>query len=131
VARALTGRLPYPPTHEELGPLLETFILHELRAYMGYTGRHYTLNFWRTYDGVEVDFLCETINGFVAIEIKAASRWEKRFNRGLHRVRQELGADKIACYGVYLGERQALWDDIYILPLLDFLKHLWSEKIIQ
>ncbi len=131
VARALTGRLPYPPTHEELGPLLETYVLHELRAYLYYTGRHYTPHFWRTYDGVEVDLLCETIDGFVAIEIKAASRWDKRFNRGLHRLRKELGSDRTACYGVYLGERPALWDDIHIMPLLDFLKSLWEGEIVR
>ena len=32
VVRALSGRLPYPPTQEECGPLLETFVLNELRA---------------------------------------------------------------------------------------------------
>ena len=131
VARALTGRLPYPPTHEELGPLLETFILHELRAYLSYTGRHYALHFWRTYDGVEVDILCETMDGFVAIEIKAASRWDKRFNRGLHRVREALGINKTTCYGVYLGERQSLWDDIHIMPVIDFLKQLWSAELLR
>ena len=86
VARALSGRLPYPPTAEEAGTLLETYLLHELRAFLAYTGRHYRLNFWRTYDGAEVDVLCETEGGFVAIEIKAAAHWEKRFNRGLHRL---------------------------------------------
>ncbi len=131
VARALTGRLPYPPTHEELGPLLETFVLHEIRAFMSYTRRHYTLNFWRTYDGTEVDLLCETRDGFVAIEIKSTSRWERRFNRGLHRIRDEIGSDRTRCYGVYLGERQALWDDIHVMPLIDFLKRLWSEEIVQ
>ncbi len=129
VARALSGRLPYPPTQEELGPLLETFILHELRAYLSYTGRHYIPHYWRTYDGVEVDLLCETTKGYTAIEIKAASRWEKRFNRGLHRLRQDLGRDKTQCYGVYLGDREALWDDIHILPATDFLQRLWDGQI--
>ena len=130
VARALSGRLPYPPTPEELGPLLETFILHELRAYLSYTGRHYALRFWRTYDGTEVDVLCETVGGFVAIEIKAGSRWEKRFNRGLHRVREELGAERTQCYGIYLGARAALWDDVRVMPVADFLKRLWQDEVL-
>ncbi len=130
VARALSGRLPYPPTAEELGPLLETFILHELRAYLSYSGRHYALCFWRTYDGTEVDVLCETADGFVAIEIKAGARWEKRFNRGLHRVREELGARRTRCYGLYLGERAALWDDVRVMPVLDFLKQLWGGEVL-
>ena len=130
VARALTGRLPYPPTAEELGPLAETFVLNELRAYLGYSSCDYKLCFWRNYDGTEVDVLCETAEGFVAIEVKASSRWDKRFNRGLHRVRDALGKDGTACYGVYLGQRAALWDDVRVLPLVDFLKRLWAGEII-
>ena len=131
VARALGGRLFYPPTSEEMGPLAETFVLNELRAWLGYSRTDYRLSFWRSYDGVEVDVLCETVEGFVAIEIKASSRWEKRFNRGLHRVRNDLGKERIRCYGVYLGERAALWDDVQVLPLVDFLKRLWAGEIIR
>lgn len=131
VARALTGRLPYPPAPEELGPLLETFIMNELRACLSYTGKHYPLYFWRNYDGTEVDVLCETATGFAAIEIKASSRWEKRFNRGLHRVREALGKSKTTCYGIYMGDRPALWDDIHIMPAIDFLKEFWGGEILQ
>ena len=131
VARALSGRLPYPPTSEEAGPLLETFILNELRACLSYTGTHYPLHFWRNYDSTEVDLLCETAAGFVAIEIKASPRWDKRFNRGLHRVRQALGKDKTTCYGIYLGNRPALWDNIRVMPVVDFLKELWGGGILQ
>ena len=131
VARALGGRLFYPPTTEEMGPLAETFVLSELRAWLGYSRTGYRLYFWRSYDGVEVGVLCETVEGFVAIEIKALSRWEKRFNRGLHRVGDDLGKERTRCYGVYLGERAALWDDVHVLPLIDFLKRLWAGEIIR
>ena len=131
VARALSGRLAYPPTSEEMGPLAETFVLNEVRAWLGYSRTDYRLHFWRSYDGVEVDVLCETVEGFVAIEIKASSRWERRFNRGLHRVADDLGADRTTCYGVYLGERAALWDDVHVLPLVDFLKRLWAGGVIR
>ena len=131
VVRALSGRLPYPPTPEELGPLAETFVLNELRAWLGYSGVDYRLCFWRSYDGAEVDVLCETVDGFVAIEIKASMRWEKRFNRGLHRVREDLGKGRTTCHGVYLGGRSALWDDVHVLPLVDFLKRLWAGEIIR
>ena len=131
VARALGGRLFYPPTSEEMGPLAETFVLAELRAWLGYSRTGYRLYFWRSYDGVEADVLCETVEGFVAIEIKPSSRWEKRFNRGLRRVADDLGKHRTTCYGVYLGERAALWDDVHVLPLVDFLKRLWGGEIIR
>ena len=131
VARALGGRLAYPPTSEELDPLAETFVLNELRAWLGYSGAGYGLWYWRSYDGVEVDVLCETVDGFVAIEIKASTRWEKRFNRGLHRVAEDIGKERTKCHGVYLGDRAALWDDVQVLPLVDFLKRLWAGEIIR
>ena len=131
VARALTGRQAYPPTPEELGPLLETLVMQELRAFLSYTGRNYPLYFWRTYDAAEVDVLFETQEGFVAIEIKSSKRWDKRFNRGLRRLRSELGPDRTKCFGLYLGERSALWDDVQVLPVLEFLRLLWSEEIVH
>ena len=129
VVRALSGRLPYPPTTEELGALAETFLLNELRAYLAYSALHYRLHFWRTHDGAEVDVLCETADGFVAIEIKSAGQWEKRFNRGLRRLREQL--PHTACYGVYFGERAARWDEVTVLRVLDFLKRLWDGDVIR
>lgn len=129
VARALTGRQAYPLTSEELGPLLETWVLHELRAFLSYTRRDYPLYFWRTYDGAEVDLLFETVDGFIALEIKSTTRWERRFHRGLRRLRDELGVHRTTCYGLYLGERPALWDDVRVMPVVEFLRLLWSEKV--
>ena len=86
---------------------------------------------WRNYDRVEVDFLCETRRGFVAVEIKVGVRWERRYNRGLERMRTEFGADRVRCYGVYRGARRARWNDIEILPVMDFLRHLWGGDILD
>ena len=36
VARALSGRLPYPSSPEEKGPLMETWILNEFRPCLAY-----------------------------------------------------------------------------------------------
>lgn len=130
VARALSGRLAYPPSPEALGPLAETFVLNELRAWLAYQSLGYRLHFWRSYDGAEVDAMCETASGFVAIEVKASSQWQRRFNRGLRRLAAELG-NSLTCYGVYLGERTAQWDDITVLPMQDFLRRLWAGEIIR
>lgn len=131
VVRSLSGRLPYPAAPEELGPLFECFIINEIRAYLHYTGLDYPLYFWRSQGGVEVDILFETAKGFVAIELKNGSRWEKKFNRGMHRLSEELGKDKVCCYGVFMGERQLMLDDVIILPTLDFLKRLWGGEIVS
>lgn len=130
VARALSGRLPYPPSQEELGSLLETFIVNEVRAFLSYNRLRYRINFWRNYDGTEVDVLCETKEGFVAIEGKAASFWQRRFGRGLRRLRAELAPRPVATYGVFLGERPASHGDDLILPATDFLRRLWNGDVI-
>ena len=130
VVRALSGRLPYPPTPEEAGPLFECFIINEIRAYLHYTELDYPLHFWRSQGGVEVDILLETSTGYVAIELKNGARWEKKFNRGMHRLSEELGENKVSRFGVFMGERRLTIDNITIYPAIDFLKCLWRNKII-
>ncbi len=130
VVRALSGRLPYPATPEESGPLFECFMINEIRAYLHYTELDYPLYFWRSQSGVEVDIFLESSKGFVAIELKNGVRWEKKFNRGMHRLSAEFGKNKVTCFGVFMGGRQLIIDDVTIYPALDFLKHLWSGEII-
>lgn len=131
VVRALSGRLPYPPTSEESGPLFECFMLNELKAYIHYAELDYPLYFWRSKNGVEVDILFETSTGFIAIELKHGTRWEKKFNRGMHRLSDELGKNRIRCFGVFMGERQLLVDDVTVYPALEFLKRLWNGDIFD
>ena len=131
VARACSGRLPYPPTPEEAGPLLETLVLNEMRAYLQYRSLYYRLHYWRNYSGAEVDLLCETGDGFVAIELKVSRRWDRRFGRGVRHLERKLGAKRLRCFGVYLGERAARFGRITVLPCLTFLRRLWDGDIIR
>lgn len=131
VARALSGRIAYPPSPEERGALLETLLLGEVRAYLAYAGLRYPLHYWRTHDGVEVDLLCESGAGFVAVEMKASARWDARYNRGLNRLRDELGGGRVTCYGVYEGERPASWGSVRVLPAPEFLKRLWNGEVLR
>jgi uncharacterized protein len=130
VARALTGRLPYPPSQEELGSLFETVIVNEIRAYIEYHGLHYKIGYWRTYDGAEVDVFLETQNGFVAIEIKVAKSWQRRFNRGLQRLREEFSPRHVKMFGVCPEGRPALFDDVRVLSAREFLKALWNGEVV-
>ena len=127
VARALAGRLAYPVGDEERGALLETLILGEMRACLAYSGLRYPLHFWRDHHGAEVDILLETATGHVAIEIKASTRWERRFNRGLRKVGVHLGSEKTRYYGIYLGNREARFDEVRILPAKSFLNLMWQD----
>jgi len=46
-------------------------------------------------------------------------------------MRSELGPQPVSCYGVYLGDRAALWDEVQILPVKDFLRMLWDGDILK
>ncbi len=131
VTRSLTGRLPYPPSQEELGPLLEALVLNELRAYISYKSLYYPLHYWSSYSGSEVDVLLETQDGYVAIEIKASRRWERKFHRALKSVAEDLDRASTASYGVYMGPTQMLVDDVRVMPVQDFLQALWRGELIR
>lgn len=131
VCRALSERLPYLPSPEEAGVLFETWIFNELRAYLSYSGLDYPIYYWSSHDRVEVDFFLETKDGYLALEIKSGVAWRNSYNRGLIRLRNELGADRVRCIGVYGGQREARFGEISVLPCVEFLKRLWSGGIIS
>ncbi len=132
VARALSGRLAYPLLAEEKGPLFESWILNELRAYLSYRNLHYSIHFWSSHDGVEVDFLIEDKNGFVALELKATDYWETKFNRGLMRIQDELRLKgRVRASGVFMGKRRLQTNDgVTVYPVTEFLKRLWAGEVI-
>ncbi|GAG74623.1 unnamed protein product, partial [marine sediment metagenome] len=61
---------------EEFGRAFEHFLLMEILAYRSYSGQDFTINFWRTKTGLEIDFILA--RGEIAIEIKGANRIDKR-----------------------------------------------------
>jgi predicted AAA+ superfamily ATPase len=130
VCRALTERVAYPLGSEEKGFLLETLILHELRAYLSYKRLFYPLSFWSSPEGVEVDLIFETPHRYIALEIKSASRWDLRFGRGLARLRADLGP-KVKCLGVYMGDRDLKTPQGDVWTVTHFLTRLWSGELME
>lgn len=129
VARALTGRLAYPPTPEEMGALFETWLLHELRAFLSYAGLSYPLAYFKTHDDVEVDVLVETKNGFLALEFKTSPRWRPAWGRGFHRLSEEL--KHVRCIGVFTGSRREAADGYEVWPYQDVLRALWDGSLVH
>lgn len=131
VVRALSERLIYPITNEERGPLFETLIVNEIRAYLAYSNLHFPLYYFRTYNGVEVDILFESLNGYVAIEIKSSTRWERNFNRGLHTVARDLAGHSVRKFGVFNGPNEQLIEDVRVVPIAKFLQKLWAGEVVS
>ena len=57
-----------------LNSAMETLIFQELRATNDYLKCNYQLYFWRTKNGLEVDFILYGPKGLIAIEVKRSAR---------------------------------------------------------
>ena len=128
IVRALAGRLREPLSDAERGPLLETLILHELRAQVAYSGCGGDLAYYRTPSGTEIDFTWMRGRRAVGIEVKASSRWRPEDGRALKEMR-EAGV-LTACFGVYLGSAPLRDGPITVLPAKEFLLRLARGEVI-
>jgi predicted AAA+ superfamily ATPase len=90
----------------EFGKAFEHWIAMELRAWLSYSRTKLTLRFWRTYTGLEVDFIIGTA---IAVEVKSASRVTDRHCRGLRAFRDE--APDCALLLVSFDENNRTTDD--------------------
>jgi len=128
VVRSLSQRLRDPLEAAERGHLLETLVLHELRAHIAIANLGGKLTYWRTPSGSEVDFIWSRGRTAVGIEVKAATTWRSEHGRALH----DLLAAKVIArgWGVYLG-REVLRDGgIDVLPFAEFARRLAAGKIL-
>jgi predicted AAA+ superfamily ATPase len=85
IASFLTSVEDLSPSNNEplRGPLLETYVAQNLRAILDSHLPGARLYFWNIQGRYEVDFVIESANILVAIEVKSASRWEDRDLNGL------------------------------------------------
>jgi predicted AAA+ superfamily ATPase len=71
-------------TSPQLGPLFEAYVLQHLAAFAALLPFSVELLYWRTTRGEEVDFVVETPNRLLPIEVKASRTLGKRDLRGLN-----------------------------------------------
>jgi predicted AAA+ superfamily ATPase len=128
VVRALTRRMREPLDSAERGPLLETLVLHELRAHIAYSGCGGRLFYWRTPSGSEVDFVWNDGRASVGIEVKANPRWRHEDSRALKELHESRSVQ--ACFGVYLGDRALRDGPVRVLPATDFLRELERGAVL-
>lgn len=128
VARALAGRLREPLEAVERGFLLETWILHELRAAMSLHATGGQLSYWRTPSGSEVDFIWSRGSRAVGVDVKAASSWRREYGRPLESL-ADAGVVQEG-YGVYTGAADLKDGPIRVMPLYRFLSRLAAGEIL-
>jgi predicted AAA+ superfamily ATPase len=128
VVNALARRGRIEPGSELFGKALESWIFHELSAYVSYRAPARALAYWRLPSGIEVDFVSDDLS--IAIEVKATSRASSDHLKGLRALKEDqprVGRRMLAC----LEPRPRRTEDgIEIRPVSDILAELWSGDLL-
>ncbi|MBA7568157.1 hypothetical protein ES708_09878 [subsurface metagenome] len=111
---------------DEFGRAFEHFLLMEILAYRSYSGQDFTINFWRTKTGLEIDFILA--RGEIAIEIKGANRIDKRDLNALVAFAEEYSPKRN--FLVCNEKEKRLHGKIKILPWSNFLHELWAGNVL-
>ena len=74
VANAICQDFRHPALRPDIGALHEQFVYWELRKAMDV---RYSLKYWRTQDGKEVDFVIEKDRAFLPVEVKSGWKRDK------------------------------------------------------
>ena len=127
VVRALSGNLNESLSAYEKGYLLETWILHELRAFSSYKMKMAQFSYWDIPQKAEVDFIVKVGARRFGIEIKYSKEWKTSFNDGLNVLLEKKHIQQ--GFGVYQGERELKQGAVRIFPLKIFLRKLWNEEL--
>jgi predicted AAA+ superfamily ATPase len=107
-----------------LGPLLETFVVQELRKQAGWTSAPATLHHFRTALGREVDIVLERANGEIAgIEVKATTRLSPADFAGLEELATTAGRKFRRGVLLYLGDQMLPFGErLLAIPMAE----LWA-----
>ena len=90
--------------HPQMGPLLETFVVNELRKPLGWSSVRVEMFHFRHRDGHEVDIVLEDGDGrVVGIEVKSATSVEPSDVKGLRFLADGVGNDFVHGFVLYTG----------------------------
>ena len=128
VARALAGRVREPLDSAERGFLLETWVLHELRAAIAFRGLGGQLHYWRTPSGSEVDFVWTRGNQAIGVEVKASAVWRGEYGAPIKALLDE--GVLTAAHGIYTGTKELKDGALRIWPLQSFFRELTDGRIL-
>jgi predicted AAA+ superfamily ATPase len=122
VARQLQGRRDLPVRTAAFGEAFESYIFHELSAFIDYQADG-QLHYWRSKSKFEVDFILNNITG---IEVKAKNNVTHRDLKGIRALKEENLLKNYLV--VSMEERPRTVENIQILPWETFLHSLWDGR---
>ncbi len=120
VFRALRPRGPLDTDQEIGGVALETLVMQEIVAQNDYKRWGYDVCYWRTRQGVEVDFVLYGGRGLKAIEVKSTGRLRREDFKGLLQFKKDHPeADAML---LYAGTKREYEKDVAVVPVETFLR---------
>lgn len=103
-----------------IGASLETIFYQEVIALNHYRKLGYTIYFWRSITGTEVDFILYSETRLIAVEVKASKTIRRKDFRGLKEFKKDY--DMAELFYLYQGDRKEEYGDITAMNLISFLK---------
>jgi predicted AAA+ superfamily ATPase len=122
VYRKLRPKGPLDSPQEIDGSALETLFLQHLRAYNDYFRLQSEIYYWRTVNGLEVDFVLYGPKGLFAFEIKRGRSISPKDLKGLQAFCTDYPEAK--AFLLYGGSRKEYYGQIQVVPFLEFLQSL-------
>jgi len=123
VYRTIRPKGPLDRPEEIEGTALETLVFQELLAVNDLYRLGYELYYWRTSNGMEVDFVLYGEAGLIAIEVKRAAKIRSKEFRGLKAFAKDYPmATKL--YMFYGGDTKLFIDGITLIPIKEALVDL-------
>lgn len=127
VVRAISDISDEPLAQADAGPLLEGYILHELRAAIAYRGAGGDLSYWSTQGGREIDFIWSKGRRNLAIEVKNSRSWRPEYAQTLNEFMDEGYVQQ--AFVVYRGKERYRSGRVLGLPVTDFLSLIYSDEV--
>lgn len=126
IVNHLLNRKNLVPESTDYGNAFEHLVYLELYAYSQYSGKEFSISYWRTASQLEVDFVLG--NHEVIIEVKSASTIQPRHLKGLYAFKEEYTVKQAIV--VCNEPRARVSGEISILPWKTFFKRLWNGEVI-
>ena len=113
---------PLDRPEEIAGAALEGLVAQHLRAWIDYTDPRFTLSFWRTRSGAEVDFVVYGPEGLWAIEVKHAGAVRPKDLRALKTFKEDYQDAQLRF--LYRGAERLEIDGIPCWPCAEYLARI-------
>lgn len=122
IFRTIRPRGPLDSDEEISGAAIETAVFQHLRAWIDYLGNPFTIHFWRSRQGHEVDFVLYGPRSLHAIEVKRTAHPRAADLSGLRAFKEEYPPAQL--HLVYTGTRHEMAEGVNFTPLEAFLRNL-------